>query len=195
MMIRKWWNTLRDAEKIAAAVLLGLCVAATAFALIGNPDVNGLLLNFGTEMGGALVTFVLLQEFVGGREKKMAEMEKKASLIRQMDNPNNGIVIQAVKELRAYGWLSDGSLQGADLFGANLQGTLLVKADLRDAALLSANLQDAYLQEANLEGAMFNMQTILPNGQTWTPDADLSCFTDETHPNFWQPDWVKVRTN
>jgi len=32
---------------------------------------------------------------------------------------------------------------------------------------------------------------ILPDGSKWTPDTDMTRYTDPNHPDFWQPDWVK----
>ncbi len=79
-------------------------------------------------------------------------------LIRKLHSPDSKRVLQAVEELRARGWLSDGSLngmslqyvhlEGADLYRASLQG-----ADLQHAYLDGANLSLADLQGANLSNA------------------------------------------
>ena len=34
-------------------------------------------------------------------------------------------------------------------------------------------------------------QAILPDGTHWTPETDMSRYTDHSHPDFWQPDWLK----
>jgi hypothetical protein len=84
-------------------------------------------------------------------------------LVRKLRSPDNRVVLKAVEDLRARGWLSDGSLeavnlrhihlQRADLYRANLQKVNLHMADLRGADLSMANLQDANLCGANLHRA------------------------------------------
>lgn len=80
-------------------------------------------------------------------------------------------------------WLSEADLRGANLFTANLQKANLRGAYLRSANLGGANLQGAKLERANLGGANLNSvicdeTTILPDGTKWTPDIDLSHFSE-----------------
>jgi uncharacterized protein YjbI with pentapeptide repeats len=95
------------------------------------------------------------------------------------------------------------NLQGANLSGANLQRALLGSANLQEVDLTEANLQGANLNEANLlnadlTGAIFDVNTVLPDGgctwddgalemcdSHWTPDTDMGRFTDPEHPDFW----------
>ena len=84
-------------------------------------------------------------------------------LIRKFRNPDNKLVLQAIEELRARGWLDDGSLrqselrcvhlQGADLCAADLQGVNLRQANLQEANLSMADLRHADLGKANLKWA------------------------------------------
>ncbi len=101
--------------------------------------------------------------------------------------------------------LDTANLQGAILFGANfqqadlpeanLQGADLEHANLQQAYLAGVNLQNAYLKETKLEGAIWARQiasgemliATLPDGTKWTPDTDMTRFTDPNHPNFFQP--------
>jgi uncharacterized protein YjbI with pentapeptide repeats len=84
------------------------------------------------------------------------------------------------------------NLLGAHLEQANLQGADLREADLQGADLQRANLQGADLEGANLQGAVlegagFDEETILPSYPSrWTPDTDLTHFTDPDHPSFWR---------
>ncbi|HEC22744.1 MAG TPA: pentapeptide repeat-containing protein [Chloroflexi bacterium] len=88
---------------------------------------------------------------------------RKKDLIRRLRSRDNGEALRAAEMLRAYGWLYDGtlrganlaraSLAGADLSGANLQKAHLPGADLRGADLYQADLEDADLFGADLEGA------------------------------------------
>jgi hypothetical protein len=98
------------------------------------------------------------------------------------------------------------NLQSAHLDDANLQATDLLKANLQGARLSGAklqgtNLEEASLQAADLRGVEFDEKTVLPDPNRsqgsfnfhkyWTPEIDMSRYTDPKHPDFWQPDWVK----
>jgi hypothetical protein len=78
--------------------------------------------------------------------------------------------------------LGGADLRGAHLDGANLQGAVLGGANLRAATLTGArlqraNLEGASLRDADLLGAGFDANTILPNGERWTPATDMTQFT------------------
>ncbi len=142
-------------------LILVALVSSLGALLWGNQEWDGLALNFGTEMAGAVVTYALLELFIGRRERREAEREaerkereaKKADLIAQLGSQVQDVAIAAAEELRRHGWLYDGSLQGADLAEANLQEATLMGADLQRANLVMANLQRAMLAHANLQGA------------------------------------------
>jgi uncharacterized protein YjbI with pentapeptide repeats len=209
---------MRGTARLRVGVLLILIVVALASSLWAawyTGDWGGLVLNFGTEMAGAVVTYALLELFIGGRERREA---KKADLIAQMGSRVYDVAIAAVEELRRRDWLTDGSLQRIALIMANLQGANLFRANLQRANLSGANLQEAFLSWADLQGAsledtklqeadltMANLQganlaganlqnakfdeyTTLPDGTNWTPDTDMARFTDPDHPDFWRPD-------
>jgi len=42
------------------------------------------------------------------------------------------------------------------------------------------------LQGATLDGATFDQTTTLPDKTLWTPDTDMTRFTDPDHPQFWR---------
>jgi uncharacterized protein YjbI with pentapeptide repeats len=103
--------------------------------------------------------------------------------LHKIRGPDNKRAVEAVEELRARGWLEDGSmegvllcharLEGADLFkaslckvdfhqahlfradfsGADLTGAKLARADLRRVNFSEAILDDADLLKADLSGA------------------------------------------
>lgn len=90
--------------------------------------------------------------------------------------------------------LSRAILCGAYLVGANFQGANLNNSDLRNANLESATLESVDLSGVLLPDAEFIMED--DNGgnlfrKYWTPDTDMTRYTDPNHPDFWQPDWVK----
>lgn len=76
-------------------------------------------------------------------------------LINKLRNPENRIALQAVEELRARGWLSDGSLRGIALCMAQLQGADLMNADFADVDFHQAHLEWSDLSSADLRGAKF----------------------------------------
>jgi hypothetical protein len=70
---------------------------------------------FSTEMGGAIVTTVLLTVVVGAVQQRENEAARKQDLILQMGSPVNDFALEAVRQLQVLGGLEDGSLQGANL--------------------------------------------------------------------------------
>ena len=166
---------------VLIVMVLGALVLSFGAAL-WTGDWGGLWLNWGTELGGAAVTYYLFERVIGHMEKLKAEKEereaKKADLIAQMGSSVKDVAIAAAEELRRHGWLRDGSLQGAILSGANLEGAYLVMANLQGAVLIGANLQ----------GAKFDDNTTLPDDTRWTRDTDMARFTDPEHPDLWRPD-------
>jgi hypothetical protein len=110
-----------------------------------------------SEMIGAAAAFMMVEWTLGDfKEARQEEQEKarlKAQLIRQMGSRINTEAIRAVEELRAHGWLTDGSLRGKSLEFANLEEADLSYADLRDTNLTRANLRGASLRDATLSGA------------------------------------------
>jgi hypothetical protein len=130
---------------------------------------------------------------------ELNEADLRGAYMRQAD-----LQAAAMKQVNLQG--ADGkqaSLQRANLVGAALGGADLSEADLRRADLRWANLREVRLFEANLQGAnlaganleraslieaRFDEKTTLPDGSPWTPDTDLTRFTDPAHPAFWRSD-------
>jgi hypothetical protein len=143
--------------------LIGVALVSSLVAvLLGAQTWDGLLLNLGTEMAGAVVTYALLELVIGRRERREVENKalkaKKGHLIAQLGSEVRGVVVAAAEELRQYGWLYDGSLRGSDLTGADMHGVDLSRASLSGVNLHGANLAGANLfvtelQAANLHGA------------------------------------------
>jgi hypothetical protein len=70
-----------------------------------------------------------------------------------MHSRDNGLTLVAIEEMRAHGWLIDGTLRGANLVHANLQAGYLRYAVLPEVNLHQANLQKTRLGKADLSGA------------------------------------------
>lgn len=78
--------------------------------------------------------------------------------------------------------LTGAKLRRAHMAGADLRGALLRSADLTGANLWqalchAADLTGADLIGVNLTGARFNTHTILPDGQPWSQEVDMTVFT------------------
>lgn len=154
---QKHTNRVLKARMIVIPVLLIGGIVASLAGLAHSGDWDSFALNLGTELLGAVLTFVLLELILGQQERQeertKEELENQAHLIRQMRSKNNGMALQAVEELRAKGWLMGDTLQGADLYRANLEGTNLAAVNLEDATLREAILQGGYMRGINLEDA------------------------------------------
>ena len=155
---------MQDVMLLRKTVLGILIAVALASSLLGVAlsgwDWGALLLNAGTEMAGAVTTYVLLEVVIGRREKHESEkaslIAEKANLIARMGSSVQDVALAAAEELDRRGWLTDGSLRRARLCKANLPEVSLWKADLYNADLSDAVLKKANLGEANLENALLS---------------------------------------
>ena len=105
--------------------------------------------NISTELISIAITVLIIDYLYEQRQSRVL----KEQLIREMGAIDKGIVHRAIRELRARGWLEDGSLIGADFSGANLSEANLRGANLTNAVFSGASLENANLIDANLEGA------------------------------------------
>jgi hypothetical protein len=175
LRLREW--AMRNTTNIARIVVIAFFVVLAVWAIvldhydlvISNSELGLLLttalISVGPELAGIVVGVVTI-DFLN--ERRQVE-QLKTQLIREMGASDRGIAGRAVKELRAHGWLTDGTLSEVDLTYANLEGVpylygvcmpkaqlwgaKLSKADIRIANLSQANLSGASLDEANLTGA------------------------------------------
>jgi hypothetical protein len=161
-----------------------------------------------TEMTGALIATILFGVIIGYLEERdnkstLRNENIRASLIYDMGGIDNVAARHAVVRMRAYGWLTNGTLKDTPLVGANLadadlesaflRGTILTNAnlahaDLRNATLLGTIFTGADLSGAQLDGASYDEKTVLPDGTFWQAGADMARFTDPDHPAFWRSD-------
>lgn len=118
---------------------------------------SSFLQNLSAGFIAAILTFILVNLIFERREKSYEYQENerrdKERFVRQMANPDNGLAIVAVQEMRARRWIEDGTLEKAVLTGANLRGAELEGANLREADLRSAVLEGCSLDGACLDGA------------------------------------------
>ena len=161
----RWWTPLRlGFALLALAFLIGvlgyfnqrgrLYLPETLRQIVAAFDTNAV-----TELVSIAATILIVDRLY---ERRETEREKRR-LILQMGSPDNVFAREAVRALRARGWLEDGSvkfailseanLHGADLTETNLCGAYLLRANLQSARLVRANLKGAFLVDANLQGA------------------------------------------
>ncbi len=158
--------------------------------------ISDLYPNISSELIGIAVTVLIIDSIYRKYEFRNQEQRKHDQLVRQFGSSVNAVAKHAGEELRAYGWLTDGSLQEmdfrvanledaklweADLQGVNLQWAKLKRANLNNsvlagANLTQANLQAARLRDADLRGAnLFEAKLYRINGlNTLFQNADLS---------------------
>ena len=151
-MVKKLsWSSIIRLAGIAIAVLGVISLAVAAYIQRGTPKeyVQGVLTNVGTELLGLAITVLIVDVLY----MRLQEDQMKRQLIRDMGTTDNTVALRAVQELKANGWLTDGTLAGVDLTKANLQGVRLVRANLQGARLCDANLRESILIAVNMQGA------------------------------------------
>ncbi|MCL4247868.1 MAG: pentapeptide repeat-containing protein [Anaerolineae bacterium] len=124
--------------------------------------------NISTEFASIAITVLIIDGLNQRRDRISQEVRERERLTRQLGSNVNEVARRAAEELRANGWLTDGTLQecdlrvanleeaklwDADLQGVNLQWAKLKKANLNGASLAGANLTQANLQAARMRGA------------------------------------------
>ncbi len=155
----RWKETSRliRLRVMALGALAIMAVAPSLIALVRTETIDGFLLNFGTEMAGAFVTFIVFDQLIGHYEKHEEEVSKqeklKAELSSQLGSRVQDVAVNAAEQLRRLGWLMDGTLRDSFLPEANLQGARLTNADLRGANLTQGQFQGADLGNTDLQGA------------------------------------------
>lgn len=102
-----------------------------------------------TEMVGAIMTTIIFGIALVFFQESQAEQRLQEDLIFEMSSPTNSFAIQAVRRLAREGWLTDGTLNGADIADGNLQD-----ARLNGAQMIGANLSDTDLTGAFLTNAI-----------------------------------------
>jgi uncharacterized membrane protein len=157
--------TIQEVTLLVVVVLVGISFITGIISLILETDrtrqwYGDWFQGVSTEMIGAAMTTIFFTFIVGAVEERQATLALQTDLMQGMGSTVNIEAIRAVEELSANGWLTDGTLEGAQLDSANLAGASMRRVDLSEANLFAAdlsfadleggNLQDAFLQGANL---------------------------------------------
>ena len=173
-----------DLRKITAVQILGfvLLMVTILLAVLGfdykqedftfDLFIQDFHANIVTELGGIAVTILVVDFFY----RKQSLNERRSQLIRELGSTHNVIALRSLSELRAQGWLSDGSLKNAffeysdlrdaNLSGANLSGSWLYSINLEksnlhrvnfeNVSMLDVNLSNANMAKANLKGLNYS---------------------------------------
>ncbi len=140
-------------------IALGIALAGALYywkndPLLYHPGWHEFYEKIHAELIGIGITVLIL----GNANQAIRIKQEKRRLILQMGSTDNSFAREAVRQLRARGWLQDGTTKGASLRRANLERADLCDADLEGADLSGvylkgADLSGAYLEEADLSGA------------------------------------------
>lgn len=133
-------------------VAILLAVIAIALLYYYQIDFEALIPNIVTDLlGVALAVFIIDTMY-----RLRSNTERKKVLIAKLGSKNNAVATDALHELDAEGWLSDGSLQRAFLLSCNLDGNSFTGADLRRVSFSFGSLRDTKWFEADLQGAFLD---------------------------------------
>ncbi|GAB4510943.1 MAG: hypothetical protein OHK0046_08370 [Anaerolineae bacterium] len=160
-------QTIRDiwAEYPALYLIGGFMLGLLFFPLLHrlSTDAVALLENLVPEAIGMAVTVFFIDSLYRRREEQREYHELTQRLIREAGSPDNATCLNAIREMRARGWITgdksllqnlqliSANLRNANLYQANLRGAVLTGCDLREANLFQADLTDAKLRKTNMQ--------------------------------------------
>ncbi len=151
------WVTIEHFGFVLAA--LALALAVTGYMNQHNglwhslQTVTNILEDFYANVSSELISIVMTVLVLERLNKRRQDAQELTRLKALLGSNENVVTKIAVAELRARGWLYDGSLKDAKLRGANLEASNLLRANLEGADLMVAHLEGTVLQGAHLEGA------------------------------------------
>lgn len=94
--------------------------------------------------------------------------EERKRLLGQFGSESNDFALDATRQLRKKGWLTDGRLNGIDLVHAQMKNANLSKSVLQNVNFSYTNLSDASLVEADLQGSNFTATDLSNAVCRWT---------------------------
>jgi hypothetical protein len=144
-----WWNIPR----FLASVMLIVGIKSVIGSTLSWKNLSNLILAISPELIGISITVLILDAMVEKRQKKIAEDQFKAQLVREMGSSIRDMAIPALEELRENGWLADEFLTGKNFDGANLMDADFTNAILSNDSFVHANLAGANFNGAKLDGA------------------------------------------
>lgn len=147
------WFSKRDPVRFIAYIflILGFIVAVGGNNYVGpwRNLVNDFYANGATEFISIAITVLVIDRF---NQYRLSEQEKQR-LVLQLSSSDLGFATEASRLLNLHGWLTDGSVRGAYLHGANLSRAVLTNADFQGCVLTQAKFRFAWLDNANFKKA------------------------------------------
>ncbi len=105
--------------------------------------------NISAELIGIVITVLIIDQLY----ERSRIRQLKERLIRLMGSTDNTLVRIAVGELRARGWLEDGTLCTNSFYQSNLSGAMLSSANLQQGDFTQANLANSDFKWSNFSNA------------------------------------------
>jgi len=143
------WLSSRTLAVGLLIIAIGLVVGSK---VNRNSIVQDYIPNIVTEIISIAVTVLIIDSLNERRSRK----ELKDRLKRQIWSKDQGLALNAINELRANGWLTDGSLEDINLPYAVLDRAELKEAVLNGANFHRASLRKAYVGHAHLRNCDFS---------------------------------------
>jgi len=134
-------------------LILSIAILSILAGILKNGDWPSLLINLGTELGGSLITYLLLELLI---TRTLVREETKARLVRELQSRDNANSLKAAKEITDNGWHKDGTLRNIFLEHANLDFVELDHADLTGTMISSSSFIDATFIDATFVGAVLH---------------------------------------
>lgn len=139
----------RKGENQVTLIITGLGGILLLIGCYGLDSKNAIVQDLAPESVGTGATILVIDYLYRKRE---AQLEKR-QIIQQMRSRSHDFALDAARIALDEGWLTDGSLIGANLTGAYLGEAVLYKAVLETVSLNEAHLERANLFAARLERA------------------------------------------
>lgn len=112
--------------------------------------------DFYTNISTDLISIALTILVIDRLNEQRATEQIKRQLIRDLSSSDYGFATRAARELKANDWLYDGSLNGADISGANLYNENLYGLQMVRGWLIGANLEFTNLNNATISDVTMN---------------------------------------
>lgn len=190
---------------ILAAIFLAVTFAVKRqFGKTANEWFYELLNELGAGMVGSIITTILFSYLIHIIQINEMKLSAEREILNKLKTHSNSVVQTGIVELqnldqfpninllegKQFGradWtevqLVNISLKNTDWFGARLDGVEFV-----NTVLYGANFQCASLVGAKFvptSSPLFDVTTVLPDGNRWSSDVDLNKFIDKDDPNFF----------
>lgn len=150
--------------KIILGMLLFFSVTFNAMSLVLNPRnlINDWLVSFfqslGTDFFGALITYLLLENIIGGWKEKLQEERLKMAQIEELEKKRFEQQVGAYQELRH----SSTSIESQSIIDKMISLELLKSINLSETNLNNLHLINANLTKSKLEKTTF-INSVLEN--------------------------------